>query len=231
MPTFEQNIANIRARITAAAQLAQRDPNDIKLMAVSKTRSAEDVRLAATCGIGNFGENYLQEASAKINVLHGLAIDWHFIGPLQSNKTKPVAEHFSWVHSVDRLKIAQRLNDQRPSELPPLNICLQINIDHEPSKSGLMAEDALGIARAIAQLPNLRLRGLMAIPRSYNDLDGQREPFRKLRILKQEINCELDNLQKLDTLSMGMSADIEAAILEGTTIMRVGTGIFGPRNN
>ena len=231
MPTFEQNIANIRVRIKTAAQLAQRNPSDIKLMAVSKTRAAEDVRLAATCGIDNFGENYLQEASAKINALQGLAIEWHFIGPLQSNKTKPVAENFSWVHSVDRLKIAQRLNDQRPSALAPLNVCLQVNIDREPSKSGLMAEDALDIARVIAHLPNLKLRGLMAIPKSHSDLDAQREPFRKLRLLKQEINCELDNLQKLDTLSMGMSADIEAAIFEGATIIRVGTGIFGPRNN
>lgn len=231
MPTFERNIADIRARISAAAQLVQRDPRDIKLMAVSKTRDAEDVRLAAACGIDHFGENYLQEASAKINALQGLAIEWHFIGPLQSNKTKPVAENFSWVHSVDRLKIAQRLNDQRPSTLAPLNVCLQVNIDREPSKSGLMAEDALDIARLIAHLPNLKLRGLMAIPKSHSDLDTQREPFRKLRLLKQEINCELDNLQKLDTLSMGMSADIEAAIFEGATIIRVGTGIFGPRNN
>mgnify|MGYP003327045613 CR=1 FL=1 len=231
MPTFEQNIADIRARISAAAQLAQRDPRDIKLMAVSKTRDAEDVRLAAACGIEHFAVNYLQEDSAKINALQGLAIEWHFVGPLQSNKTKPVAKNFSWVHSVDRLKIAQRLNDQRSSALAPLNVCLQVNIDREPSKSGLMAEDALCIARVIAQLPNLKLRGLMAIPKSYTDLDGQREPFRKLRLLKQEINCELDNLQKLDTLSMGMSADIEAAIFEGATIIRVGTGIFGPRNN
>lgn len=231
MQNFQQNIANIMTRIEAAAKLAQRDSNDITLMAVSKTRTAEDVQLAATYGMVSFGENYLQEASTKIDVLRHLPLEWHFIGPIQSNKTKPVAEKFAWVHSIDRLKIARRLNDQRPPHLGPLNICLQVNIDREPSKSGLMIEETMETALAVSKLTNVRLRGLMAIPKSSDDLQAQREPFKKLRSLRDEINIELDNSQKLDTLSMGMSDDIEAAIYEGATIVRVGTGIFGPRHN
>jgi pyridoxal phosphate enzyme (YggS family) len=150
---------------------------------------------------------------------------------MQSNKTKPVAENFSWVHAVDRLKIAKRLNDQRPAHLDPLNICLQINIDNELSKSGVAPNEAVNLALAVSELPNLRLRGLMAIPMSRQDIDSQRQPFRALRMLKDTINTQLDNFQKLDTLSMGMSGDIEAAILEGATILRVGTDIFGPRTD
>lgn len=231
MSYFQQNIANIRARIKATCKLAQRDPNAITLLAVSKTRSVDDVSQAVASGIDCFGENYLQEASEKVVALQHLAIEWHFIGPLQSNKTRPVAESFAWVHTVDRLKIAQRLSDQRPTEMNPLNICLQVNIDREASKSGLMAEEVKEVALAVSKLPNLKLRGLMAIPRSSQDLQTQREPFQKLRLLMEEINCALDNSQKLDTLSMGMSDDIEAAIFEGATIVRVGTGIFGPRGN
>ncbi|MCS5587921.1 MAG: YggS family pyridoxal phosphate-dependent enzyme [Porticoccaceae bacterium] len=231
MPTIEKNIADVKARIQAAAQLADRDPSDLLLMAVSKTRVAEDVRVAATCGIDSFGENYLQEALEKIAAVEPLATEWHFIGPLQSNKTKQVAENFSWVHTVDRIKIAQRLSAQRPAALGALNVCLQVNIDREASKSGLMAEEALKMAFSVAQMPNLRLRGLMAIPKSRSGLDSQREPFRKLRLLKNQINQALDNSQKLDTLSMGMSEDIEAAIYEGATILRVGTDIFGQRNS
>ncbi len=231
MQNFQQNIANIMTRIETAAKLAQRNPSDITLMAVSKTRTAEDVQLAATYGMGSFGENYLQEASTKIDALRHLPLEWHFIGPIQSNKTKPVAESFAWVHSIDRHKIAQRLSDQRPPHLSPLNICLQVNIDRETSKSGLMIEETMETALAVSKLTNLRLRGLMAIPKNSQDLQTQREAFKKLRLLKDEINVELDNSQKLDTLSMGMSEDLEAAIYEGATILRVGTGIFGPRRN
>jgi pyridoxal phosphate enzyme (YggS family) len=231
MPNFQQNIIKIRARIQTATNLVNRDSDEICLLAVSKTRSAEDVAAAAACGIFSFGENYLQEASTKIQALEQLTLEWHFIGPLQSNKTRSVAENFAWVHSVDRLKIAQRLNDQRPTSLGPLNICLQVNIDEEPSKSGLMLDEVKQVALTMGKLPNLRLRGLMAIPKSRQGLQAQREPFRKLRLLRDEINIELDNSQKLDTLSMGMSDDIEAAIYEGATIVRVGTGVFGPRHN
>lgn len=231
MPNFQQNIIKIRARIETATNLVNRDSDEICLLAVSKTRSAEDVAAAAACGIFSFGENYLQEASTKIQALEQLTLEWHFIGPLQSNKTRSVAENFAWVHSVDRLKIAQRLNDQRPTSLGPLNICLQVNIDEEPSKSGLMLDEVKQVALTMGKLPNLRLRGLMAIPKSRQGLQAQREPFRKLRLLRDEINIELDNSQKLDTLSMGMSDDIEAAIYEGATIVRVGTGVFGPRHN
>ena len=154
---------------------------------------------------------------------------WHFIGPLQSNKTRNAAEHFSWVHSVDRLKIAQRLNDQRPESLGPLNICLQVNIDNEPSKSGFVAEALLPVALQIAALPNLRLRGLMAIPRGSNNFQEQQTAFHKLSQLRQQINQSLDNSEKLDTLSMGMSGDLEAAISQGSTMVRVGTDIFGKR--
>ena len=189
----------------------------------------DDVQLAFSQGLNAFGENYLQEAVDKIKALATMPAQWHFIGPLQSNKTRPVAENFSWVHSVDRLKIAKRLNEQRPVALGPINICLQINIDEEPSKSGIMLDQALDLALTISELPNLRLRGLMAIPRPRPDLDSQRQPFRALRLLQEQINQQLDNSQKLDTLSMGMSGDIEAAVLEGATILRVGTDIFGPR--
>ena len=200
------------------------------LLAVSKTRTSTQIKAALAAGITSFGENYLQEALEKIDQLSSAELDWHFIGPLQSNKTRLAAENFSWIHSVDRLKIAQRLSDQRPSTMAPLNLCLQINIDNEPSKSGFSAQQALAAAADIANLPNVKLRGLMAIPQSRTDLKAQRTPFIKLRQLKDQINSLLDNSQKLDTLSMGMSGDMDAAILEGATIVRVGTDIFGPRD-
>jgi len=162
--------------------------------------------------------------------LTDLSISWHFIGPLQSNKTRQVAEHFDWIHTVDRLKIAKRLSDQRPADMAPLNICLQINIDNEPSKSGFMPQQAIEAASSIADLPNLRLRGLMAIPKPSTELAQQHQPFVRLRALLEQINERLDNSQKLDTLSMGMSGDLEPAIYEGATIIRVGTDIFGPRS-
>ena len=174
-----------------------------------------------------YGENYLQEALQKIEALKDLAIEWHFIGPIQSNKTKPIAENFSWVHSVDRFKIAQRLNDQRPPPLPPLNICIQVNVSGEESKSGCTLDELDALASKIALLPNIRLRGLMAIPLSSDNFDEQRKPFARLRGAMERLNREG---YKLDTLSMGMSADLNAAIAEGATMVRIGTALFGPRN-
>lgn len=229
MELIEKNIAVVQARIEAALIDAGREKNSLQLLAVSKTRNETDIEQAFSNGLNAFGENYLQEAIDKINTLKSMPAEWHFIGPLQSNKTKHVAENFSWVHTVDRLKIAKRLSDQRPEGLGPLNICLQINIDNETSKSGLIPSEALDLALAASNLPNLNLRGLMAIPKARQDIESQRQPFRALRLLKEQINQQLDNYKKIDTLSMGMSGDIEAAILEGATILRVGTDIFGPR--
>ena len=229
MTTIKNNISVIEARLQRAASDAGRTVSEILLLAVSKTRTSAQIDEAVAVGINSFGENYLQEAIEKINAFPDAKLDWHFIGPLQSNKTRLVAENFAWIHSVDRLKIAQRLSDQRPPSLAPLNICLQINIDNESTKSGFTSTQALGAALEIARLPGIRLRGLMAIPQSRRSLEDQRAPFRRLRELKDQINELLDNLQKLDTLSMGMSGDMEAAILEGATIVRVGTDIFGDR--
>jgi pyridoxal phosphate enzyme (YggS family) len=230
MANIENNTTSVQRRLQQAARDAGRNPEDILLLAVSKTRTSAQVKAAVDYGLSSFGENYLQEAIEKIEQLRGLDISWHFIGPLQSNKSRQVAEHFDWVHSVDRLKIAKRLSDQRPTDMPPLNICLQVNIDNEPSKSGLSPQQAVAAACSIAALPNLRLRGLMAIPRPSTEPAEQRQPFAQLRALLAEINSKLDNSQKLDTLSMGMSDDLEPAIYEGATIVRVGTDIFGPRS-
>jgi pyridoxal phosphate enzyme (YggS family) len=230
MPIIKNNISSIQRRLQQAVSDAGRTANEVLLLAVSKTRTSTQIKAALAAGITSFGENYLQEALEKIDQLSSAELDWHFIGPLQSNKTRLAAENFSWIHSVDRLKIAQRLSDQRPSTMAPLNLCLQINIDNEPSKSGFSAQQALAAAADIANLPNVKLRGLMAIPQSRTDLKAQRTPFIKLRQLKDQINSLLDNSQKLDTLSMGMSGDMDAAILEGATIVRVGTDIFGPRD-
>ena len=229
MPNIENNITLVTARVNHAAIAAGRSPDEILLLAVSKTRSAEDIRSAINAGIREFGENYLQEAVEKIAQLAAENLQWHFIGPIQSNKTRLVAENFSWAHSVDRLKIAQRLSEQRPSGLPPLNICLQVNIDNEASKSGFATEETEAAALAIAQLPGLKLRGLMAIPRAEPTYDQQIVAFRALADLRDRINQSLDNSEKLDTLSMGMSSDLEAAISQGSTIVCVGTDIFGKR--
>ena len=229
MPNIENNITLVTARVNQAAIAAGRSPDEILLLAVSKTRSAEDIRSAINAGIREFDENYLQEAVEKIAQLAAENVQWHFIGPIQSNKTRLVAENFSWAHSVDRLKIAQRLSEQRPSGLPPLNICLQVNIDNEASKSGFATEETEAAALAIAQLPGLKLRGLMAIPRAEPTYDKQIVAFRALADLRDRINQSLDNSEKLDTLSMGMSSDLEAAISQGSTIVRVGTDIFGKR--
>jgi pyridoxal phosphate enzyme (YggS family) len=219
----------VEATIQAAAEAAGRPVADVKLLAVSKTFPAEAVLEAMAAGQRAFGENYVQEAVAKIAALGRLRgeIEWHFIGPLQSNKTKLVAEQFDWVHSVDRLKIAERLSDQRPEGARALNVCLQVNVSGEESKSGVEPAEAAALAHRIAALPGLRLRGLMAIPEPAATLDAQREPHARLRALMDTL-CA-DGLD-LDTLSMGMSADLEAAVLEGATMVRIGTAIFGARD-
>ncbi|EWC42149.1 YggS family pyridoxal phosphate-dependent enzyme [Pseudomonas stutzeri] len=224
MSTIEKNIAKVAARIRAAAQAAQRDPASVGLLAVSKTQPAAAMREAFGAGVRDFGENYLQEALDKQAELGDLGLAWHFIGPIQSNKTKPIAEHFDWVHSVDRLKIAQRLSDQRPATLPALNVCLQVNVSGEASKSGCAPEDLPQLARAVAAMPRLHLRGLMCIPAPSDDPDEQRAAFARLRALRDELALELD------TLSMGMSQDLEAAIAEGATWVRIGTALFGARD-
>jgi hypothetical protein len=233
MSHIADNLQEVHARIARAAETAQRAPDSVRLLAVSKTFPADDVRAAFAAGQRAFGENYVQESLSKIEALADLrsALEWHFIGPLQSNKTRPVAEHFDWVHSVDRLKIAQRLSEQRPDGLPPLNVCLQINVSGEASKSGVAPAEAPALARAIAALPRLRLRGLMSIPEPAGDLQAQRAPHRTLRTLFDTLVAEgLDEGVELDTLSMGMSSDLEAAVLEGATIVRIGTAIFGKRD-
>ncbi|CEJ96188.1 Hypothetical protein YggS, proline synthase co-transcribed bacterial homolog PROSC [Caballeronia glathei] len=224
-----QHLEEVRQRIAKAAASASRDGASVKLLAVSKTFPAEDVRAAFEAGQRAFGENYVQEGVAKITALSDLRseLEWHFIGPLQSNKTKVVAEHFDWVQSVDRLKIAQRLSDQRPPGAPPLNVCLQVNVSGEESKSGVEPAEAASLAHQIAALPGLRLRGLMAIPEPAATLEAQRAPHARLSALMDAL-CA-DGLE-LDTLSIGMSADLEAAVLESATMVRIGTAIFGARD-
>lgn len=223
------NIKRVRGRLENAASKCQRSSKDITLLAVSKTRSAQMIRQAVEYGIHSFGENYLQEALQKISELQSLSLDWHFIGPIQSNKTRQIAENFSWVHSIDRVKIACRLNDQRPANMKRLNVCLQVNIDNEISKSGFMLDEVESAVKEIIDLSNLQLRGFMAIPRYQDTFDAQREPLAKLRKLIDKVNDSLDNSNKLDTLSMGMSSDLEAAVFEQATIVRVGSDIFGNR--
>jgi len=213
-------------RIRAAELKHGRPPGSVQLLAVSKTHPAAAIRALAGCGQRAFGENYLQETLAKMALLTDLPLEWHFIGPMQSNKTRAIAEHFDWTHSVERLKIAERLSSQRPDDRPPLNVCLQLNVDAEPSKAGVAPESLLPLARAVAQLPRLRLRGLMAIPAPSADLSQQRRPFRQLRAAFE--SCLAQGI-RLDTLSMGMTADMEAAIAEGATVVRIGTALFGPR--
>lgn len=230
MTNIAKNLQIVRDQIHQASQTAQRNADAVCLLAVSKTRHADELRSAYQTGQRDFGENYLQEGLDKIEQLKDLAICWHFIGPIQSNKTRPIAEHFHWVHSVDRFKIAQRLSDQRPAHLPPLNICLQINISAEASKSGLLPEELPAVAAQVQALPNIRLRGLMAIPAACSDPTLQRQPFAELRALLEQLQQQTPAATQLDTLSMGMSGDIDAAIAEGATIVRIGTAIFGARN-
>lgn len=227
MTTISANLQAVLARIGDAAKKHGRAPEDVRLLAVSKTWPAPCVLSAAEAGQTAFGENYVQEGENKIREVGRPGLEWHFIGPLQSNKTRAVAESFDWVHSVDRLKIAERLSQQRPETLPPLQVCLQINISQEETKSGIAEDEVLKLAHQVAALPRLRLRGLMTIPAPSGDFELQRRPFRRLRELFEQLNR--DGLA-LDTLSMGMSNDIEAAIAEGATLVRVGTAIFGERD-
>lgn len=224
MSTLADNLSAISARIASAAQAAGRDPASVRLLAVSKTKPASAIREIHAAGVCDFGENYLQEALTKQQALGVLPLIWHFIGPIQSNKTKAIAEHFDWVHSVDRLKIAQRLSEQRPAGLAPLNICLQVNVSGEDSKSGCAPADLPALAKAVAALPNLRLRGLMAIPEPTDDRAAQEAAFATLRQLQEGLDLGLD------TLSMGMSHDLEAAIAQGATWVRIGTALFGARD-
>ncbi len=220
-------LLTVKRRVGAAEKRFGRLPGSVTLLAVSKTRPAVDIEEVASAGQRAFGESYAQEALGKIAALTHLPLEWHFIGPIQTNKTRVIAEHFHWVHSIDRLKVATRLSEQRPDELPPLQVCLQINVSGETSKSGVSPEQATELASAIAGLPRLALRGLMAIPAPCEGLAAQRIPFQRLRTLRE--NMRAGGLH-LDTLSMGMSADLEAAIAEGATIVRIGTAIFGPRS-
>lgn len=226
MSVIANNLQAVRARIDAAARRAGRPKEAVGLLAVSKTWPASCVREAAMAGQRAFGENYVQEAADKIAATADLPLEWHFIGPLQANKTRIVAEHFAWVHSVDRLRIAERLSAQRPAGLPPLQVCVQVNVSGEASKSGCAPDDAAALCQAVAALPNLALRGLMAIPEPADEEAAQREPFRRLRSLFDAIRA---GGLPLDTLSMGMTHDLEAAIAEGSTIVRIGTAIFGER--
>ena len=216
----------VQARIARAAVEAGRDAAEVNLLAVSKTFGAAAVRGLAACGQREFGENYLQEALAKQASLRDLPLEWHFIGPIQSNKTRAIAENFSWVHSVDRLKIAERLSAQRPAGLPPLQVCIEVNVSGEASKGGVAPAELPALAAAVATLPGLRLRGLMAIPAPASEVAAQRAAFRQVR---EAYGALIARGFALDTLSMGMSADLEAAVSEGATIVRIGTALFGQR--
>ena len=226
MPDIRTRLNSVREQIAAHAAEFGRDPDAIRLVAVSKTRPPADVASALEAGQVDFGENYLQDALPKMETLVGCGARWHYIGRIQSNKTRELAAHFDWVQTVDRLKIARRLAEQRPETLPPLNVCLQVNVDRESQKGGLAPEDVAALAAGIATLPQLRLRGLMTIPAATSSFDAQRDSFRRLRHLFESLRREHD---MLDTLSMGMSGDLRAAIAEGSTMVRVGTAIFGPR--
>ena len=226
MSIFDK-LAKVRSRIAAAEQAAERKSGSVLLIAVTKTRSPEELIQIYKQGHRHVGENYLQEALAKQRNLAHCDFTWHFIGPIQSNKTQAISQYFSWVHSVDRLKIARRLNDQHQPNHPKLNICLQVNISGEQSKSGVSSDEVQDLAVSVAKLPNLKLRGLMAIQTVEESVEAQRRSFKALHILFKLLQ---KNGIELDTLSMGMSADMEAAIAEGSTIVRIGTDIFGPRN-
>jgi pyridoxal phosphate enzyme (YggS family) len=220
MTVIDYNLQAVRRAIDMAARQAQRRPEDIALLAVSKSFPVSAIREAYQAGQSAFGESYLQEALRKMKALRELPLEWHFIGPIQSNKSTAIAEHFSWVHGVDRFKIAERLSAQRPHQMPPLNVCIQVKVGGEQTKGGVLPDEAEELALAVAGLPNLKLRGLMVIPPPTIGLEAQRRPF---VILREQFGLGLD------TLSMGMSADLEAAVLEGATIVRVGTAIFGNR--
>lgn len=220
------NIAKLLERVRLSAEKSQRQSSDILVLAVSKTHPADTLRAAYRAGLRHFGESYLQEAVEKIEQLRDLDITWHFVGPIQSNKTRAIATRFDWVHSVDRLKIARRLSDQRPEDMAPLQVCLQVNLSGEASKSGIPLDALPELAREVVALPRLHLRGLMTIPAPTDDPLAQRRPFATLRGAMEELRPVAP---WIDTLSMGMSDDLEAAIAEGSTLVRVGTAIFGPR--
>jgi PLP dependent protein len=226
MTTIARNLHRVHERIAAACALAQRRPSEVTLLAVSKTFGPEAVREAFDAGQTAFGENYIQEAVEKMESLRSLALQWHCIGPIQSNKTRVVAAHFDWAHTVDRLKTAQRLSDQRPEGMAPLQVCLQANIDGGATKAGVAPAGVLSLAREVAQLPRLNLRGLMTIPEPAPDFAAQKAVHLKTRALFDRLR---DAGLALDTLSMGMTADLEAAIAAGSTIVRVGTAVFGER--
>jgi len=227
MTEIRQRVQQVRTRIKQAARRFGRDPMEIRLLAVSKTHPAERVAEAFAAGQGEFGESYLQEAVEKIAALADKPIVWHYIGRIQSNKTRAIAEHFHWVHSIDQEKQARRLNEQRPAHLPPLNVCLQVKVDDEQSKGGLDFEQTRELVAHFAQFPRLRLRGLMTLPAPREGEEKQRPAFARLRRLRAQLATPQ---QPLETLSLGMSGDLEAAIAEGSTLVRVGTAIFGPRN-
>ncbi len=229
MYNIPDNIKQVSTQLQQSAQQFHRSVDAIMLLAVSKGQNSQALRLAWRAGLSNFGENYLQEALKKMAALDDIDPCWHFIGPIQSNKTQDIAQHFSWVHSIERLKIARRLNQQRPEHLPPLNVCIQVNIDSEASKSGIDPEHCLELALAITELPRLKLRGLMVIPQQREQLESQRQPYHQAAKLLDSLKKSSAALTSLDTLSMGMSGDMSAAIAEGATIVRVGTAIFGPR--
>jgi pyridoxal phosphate enzyme (YggS family) len=228
MASIESKLQQVRHRISQACALAERDVQSVTLLAVSKTFGAEAVREAHAAGQCAFGENYVQEALAKIEALADLRsqLEWHLIGPLQSNKTREVALSFDWVHTIDRLKVAERLSAQRPAQLPALSVCLQVNVSGEASKSGVAPAEVAALARSVAALPRLRLRGLMSIPEPVEGFEAQRVPHRHLRELFDALRAQG---LALDTLSMGMSADLEAAVAEGATLVRVGSAVFGDR--
>ncbi|EAQ97678.1 YggS family pyridoxal phosphate-dependent enzyme [Congregibacter litoralis] len=220
------NIAKVLQQVSSAQEKYQRPPDSVRVMAVSKTQSAEAVRDAAAAGLTDFGENYLQEALEKIKSCADLALTWHFIGPIQSNKTRAIAEHFDWVHSVDREKILRRLSEQRDPSMAPLNLCIQVNVSGEDSKSGITPRQLAPILALATQLPNIRLRGLMAIPAPAEDFGAQKAACDSLASLFEDARKEHPTL---DTLSIGMSADLEAAVAAGSTMVRIGTAIFGAR--
>ncbi len=231
MSAITEHLQSVRTRVSQAARQAQRDPSSVNLLAVSKTQPVSAILEAAEAGQSAFGENYEQEAVRKILAIRqerpDLKLEWHFIGPIQSNKTRAIAEHFDWVHSVDRERIARRLSEQRPDDLPPLNICLQVNISGEDSKSGVRPEELAALVRAVSGMPRLKLRGLMAIPEPQSDPEKQRQPFNAMKMLFEQLKRAGYDL---DTLSMGMSDDMEAAVQEGATTVRIGTAIFGQRH-
>lgn len=226
MTVIAEQLQSVHARIAAACHAAGRDPASVRLLAVSKTFGPDAVRAAHAAGQTDFGENYIQEAVDKMAALADLPLQWHCIGPIQSNKTRLVAEHFAWAQTVDRLKIAQRLSEQRPHPLPPLQVCIQVNIDGGASKSGVAPHEALALAREVAALPRLQLRGLMCIPDPQPDFVAMKAVFLRAKVLYEQLRGQG---LPLDTLSMGMTADLEAAIHAGSTMVRVGTAIFGGR--